>query len=221
MWTDIFEQAGQLRALEEPFVLATVVAYKSPQSAKPGSKAIIRSDGSMTGWVGGGCVQPIVLREARKVLESGKPKLLTISPDAAHDDWKGVESFRMACEGGGSLEIYLEPVIPRPELVVVGRSPVAQMVAELAQLCEFKVCLADPEVSQSEFPNVDLVLTDLNQVRGRINEASYVVVATMGNGDEEGLLAVVGTAPYYLGSVASEKKANSLFQYLREKGSTY
>jgi len=220
MWTDIFEQAGQLRTLEEPFVLATVVAYKSPQSAKPGSKAIIKSDGSITGWVGGGCVQPIVLREAQKVLETGTPKLLTISPDAAHDDWKGVESFRMACEGGGSLEIYLEPVIPKPELVVVGRSPVAQMVADLAHLCEFKVCLADPEVTQAEFPNVDLVLTDLNQVRGRINEGSYVVVATMGDGDEEGLMAVVGTAPRYLGMVASEKKARSLFEYLREKGAT-
>src|SRR5881409_1700844 len=123
MWNDILEQAGRLREEEEPFVLATVVAYKSPQSAKPGSKAIIRSDGAITGWVGGGCVQPIVLREAKKALHTGKPKLLSISPESAHDDWKGVESFRMTCEGGGSLEIYLEPVLPKPELVIVGRSP--------------------------------------------------------------------------------------------------
>src|SRR5882672_11147668 len=104
MWSDILDQCSELRAGEDPFVLATVVAYKSPQSAKPGSKAIIRSDGSITGWVGGGCVQPIVLREAKKVLQTGKPKLLSISPDVAHEDWKGVESYRMTCEGGGSLE---------------------------------------------------------------------------------------------------------------------
>ncbi len=92
MWRDLLDQVDELRGQEEPFVLATVVAYKSPQSAKPGSKAIIRADDSVTGWVGGGCVQPIVLREAKKVLETGKPKLISISPEFAHEDWKGVES---------------------------------------------------------------------------------------------------------------------------------
>jgi len=220
MWCDILEQAGRLRAEDEPFVLATVVAYKSPQSAKPGSKAIIRSDGSITGWVGGGCVQPIVFREARKALQTGKPKLLSISLDSAHADWKGVESYRMTCEGGGSLEIYLEPVLPKPELLIVGRSPVAQIVSELGRLLDFKVCLADPDANKEEFPDVHLLVTDLGLVRSRINETSFVVVATMGNGDEEGLQAVVGTTPKYLGLVASEKKARSLFDYLRDKGAT-
>lgn len=220
MWSDVLEQAGRLRAAEQPFVLATVVAYKSPQSAKPGSKAIIRSDGSITGWVGGGCVQPIVVREAKKALQSGKPKLVSISPEAAHEDWKGVESFRMTCEGGGSLEIYLEPVLPKPQLLIVGSSPVAQLVAELGQLLDFKVCLADKEATREQFSDVDVLLMDLTVVRNHINEASYVVVATMGNGDEEGLQAVVGTTPRYLGLVASEKKARSLFEYVREKGAT-
>lgn len=218
MWSDILDQCSELRAGEEPFVLATVVAYKSPQSAKPGSKAIIRSDGSITGWVGGGCVQPIVLREAKKVLQTGKPKLLSISPDVAHEDWKGVESYRMTCEGGGSLEIYLEPVLPKPELVIVGCSPVAQIISELGQLLDFKVCLADPKANKEQFPGVELLLTDLRLVRGRINESSFVVVATMGNCDEEGLEAVVGTNPKYLGLVASERKAGSLFEYLRDSG---
>jgi xanthine dehydrogenase accessory factor len=220
MWSDIVNQAGQLRDEEQPFVLATVVAYKSPQSAKPGSKAIIHSDGTVSGWVGGGCVQPIVLREAKKALQTGKPKLLSISPDPAHEDWKGVESYRMTCEGGGSLEIYLEPVLPKPELVIVGCSPVAQIISELGQLLDFKVCLADPKANKEQFPGVELLLTDLRLVRGRINESSFVVVATMGNGDEEGLEAVVGTNPKYLGLVASEKKARSLFEYLRDSGAT-
>ena len=220
MWSDIQHQVNRLRAEEEPFVLATVVAYKSPQSAKPGSKAIIRADGTVTGWVGGGCVQPIVLREAKNALQTGKPKLLSISPDVAHEDWKGVESYRMTCEGGGSLEIYLEPVLPRPELLILGRSPVAQIISELGRLLDFKVCLADPDISKERFPDVDLVLTDLNLVRQRINEESFVVVATMGNGDEEGLQSMVGTRPRYLGLVASEKKSKALFEYLREKGVT-
>ena len=197
--SDVFDESLELRARDEPFVLATVVAYKSPQSAKPGSRAIIKSDGSISGWVGGGCVQPIVLREAQQALKSGEPKLLSISPDAAHaDDWKGVESYRMSCEGGGSLEIYLEPVLPKPELLIVGESPVAETVAQLGEMLDFKI-ISDP---------------------GRINEKTYVVVATMGNGDEEGLLSVLGTKPKYFGLVASEKKSKALFEYAREHGYT-
>ena len=216
----ILEQMNALQSREEPFVLATVVAYKSPQSAKPGSKAIITADGSSIGWVGGGCVQPIVLREAKQALQTGKPKLLTISPDAEREDWKGVESYRMTCEGGGSLEIYLEPFLPKPQLVIVGRSPVAQTVAHLGHLLDFKVVAADPQATSESFPEADLLITDLSEVRNHIHEISYVVVATMGNGDEEGLLAVIGTRPKYLGLVASEKKSKALFEYLIETGTT-
>src|SRR4029079_1874463 len=145
--SSIQDECNELRAREEPFVLATVVAYKSPQSAKPGSKAIIKADGSSTGWVGGGCVQPIVLREARRVLQTGQPKLLTISPDDPRDDWKGVESFRMTCEGGGSLEIYLEPFLPKPQLVVLGSSHTAAIVAQLGTLLDFKVVAAEKDFS--------------------------------------------------------------------------
>ena len=202
---NIQDQFDELRAREEPFVLATVVAYKSPQSAKPGSKAIIKPDGSMIGWIGGGCVQPIVLREAKQVLRTGRPKLLTISPDAARDDWKGVQSFRMTCEGGGSLEIYLEPVLPKPQLLIVGSSPVAETLAQLGALLDFKVVAAD---------------NDFTSIKDQINEASYVVVATMGNRDEEGLLAVMGSRPRYLGLVASKKKSAALFEYVRTVGAT-
>jgi xanthine dehydrogenase accessory factor len=203
---DVHEQFNELRAREEAFVLATVVAYKSPQSAKPGSKAIIKADGEMIGWIGGGCVQPIVLREAKQALQTGKPKLLTISPDNPRDDWKGVGSYRMTCEGGGSLEIYLEPFLPKPQLLIIGRSPVAQTLADLGEMLDFKVIVPDP--------------SDLSQVRSQIDEHTFVVVATMGNGDEEGLLAVVGTRPRYLGLVASEKKSQALFEYARETGAS-
>jgi xanthine dehydrogenase accessory factor len=160
----------------------------------------------MIGWIGGGCVQPIVLREAKQALQTGHPKLLTISPDEPRDDWKGVQSFRMTCEGGGSLEIYLEPFLAKPQLVIIGSSPVAEIVAQLGALLDFKVVAAE---------------TDLSAVRDQISEASYVVVATMGNRDEEGLLAVIGTRPKYLGLVASKKKSEALFEYVRETGASH
>lgn len=202
---NIENEFDELREREEPFVLATVVAYKNPQSARPGSKAIIKSDGSITGWIGGGCVQPIVLREAKQALQTGKPKLLTISPEEPRDDWNGVQSFRMTCEGGGSLEIYLEPFLPKPQLVIIGASPVAETLAQLGTLLDFKVVAAQ---------------ADFASVKDQIDEASYVVVATMGNRDEEGLLAVLGTRPRYLGLVASRKKAQALFDYALSTGAT-
>jgi xanthine dehydrogenase accessory factor len=218
MWNNTLDQAARLRDKDQPFVIATVVAYKSPQSAKPGSKAIIRPDGSIDGWIGGGCVQPIVIHEAQKALQTGKPSLISISPDSAHGDWKGVESYEMTCHGGGSLEIYLEPVLPRPELLIVGNSPIAQILSQLGNMLDFKVCVADPEATQQRFPEADLVLTDLKEARGRIGSGSYVVVATMGTGDEEGLEAVAGSTAFYLGLVASKEKAKGLFEYLRGKG---
>ncbi len=218
MSNNTLDQATRLRDEDQPFVIATVVAYKSPQSAKPGSKAIITADGSIDGWIGGGCVQPIVIREAQKALQTGKPKLISISPESAHGDWKGVESYEMSCQGGGSLQIYLEPVIPKPELLVVGNSPIAQILSHLGKLLDFKVFVADPEANQERFPEADVVLTDLNGARDRIGSSSFVVVATMGTGDEQGLEAVVGSSPSYLGLVASKEKAKGLFNYLRDKG---
>ncbi len=218
MWNEIIDQAALLRAEEQPFVIATVVAYKSPQSAKPGSKAIIKPDGSISGWIGGGCVQPIVVREAQKALNTGKPKLVSISPDPTHGDWKGVEIYEMTCQGGGSLEIYLEPVLPKPNFLIVGNSPVAQLLTGFGRILEFKVTVAAPEATKEHFPEADVVLTDLESLRLRIDSRSYVVVATMGNGDEEGLEAVLGTNPQYIGLVASKEKAKSLFQYVRDKG---
>src|SRR5262245_32956772 len=185
MWNEILDQAERMRAEGESFVIATVVAYKSPQSAKPGSKAIIKPDGSISGWIGGGCVQPIVVREAQNVLNTGKPKLVSISPEATDEDWKGVEAFLMTCHGGGSLEIYLEPVIPKPNLFIVGNSPVAQILAGLGRLLDFRVCVADPEAEPGQFPAADVEFTDLESLSGRIDSRSYVVVATMGTGDEE------------------------------------
>jgi xanthine dehydrogenase accessory factor len=124
----------------------------------------------------------------------------------------------MTSQGGGSLEIYLEPVLPKPNLFVVGSSPVAHILTGLGRLLDFEVCVADPDADREQFPEADVVLTDLESLRGRIDSRSYVVVATMGTGDEEGLEAVVGTQPQYLGLVASEEKARSLFQYIRDKG---
>jgi xanthine dehydrogenase accessory factor len=200
MFGDLLERAVELRAKRKPFVLATVVAFRRPQSAKPGSKAIISQDGTVTGWVGGGCVQPIVIREAQKVLEQGKPNLIIISPDSTHPGWEGVKEYLMTCQGGGSLEIYLEPMLPKPELIIMGHSPVAEVLAHLGEILEFNVVHAD------------------SLQKDQIHPHSYVVVATMGDGDEEALAEVAGSEASYIGFVASKEKSSKLFQHLQGKG---
>jgi len=218
MFNDIMDQAGRMRAEEEPFVIATVVAYKSPQSARPGSKAIIKPDGSINGWIGGGCVQPIIVQEAQKTLKTGKPRLISISPEAEHGDWKGVEVYQMTCQGGGSLEIYLEPILPSPHFFIIGKSPIAQMLSGFGRQLDFKVYVVDPDARKEQFPDAHVVLNDLESIKTRIDSQSYVVVATMGTGDEEGLEAAVTTNPKYLGLVESKEKAKSLFQYIQDRG---
>jgi xanthine dehydrogenase accessory factor len=220
MWDTFFEQASRLRAAGEPFALATVVACQRPTAAYPGAKALIRADGTLTGWVGGSCAQPTVLQEALKALADGKARLLRISPAFQHSTvpQEGVYDFVMTCGSQGALEIFVEPFLPRPELLVIGETPVAQALARFGALLDFTVCVSDPAATRELFPEADTLCADLEAVRARIRPRSYVVVATQGAYDEEALAAVIDTSACYLGLVASGKRAATILQYLRDKG---
>jgi len=220
MWDTFFEQASRLRAEGEPFALATVVACQRPTAAYPGAKALIKADGTLTGWVGGSCAQPTVIQEALKALADGKSRLLRISPEFQHSavPQEGIYDFVMTCASQGALEIFVEPFLPRPELLVIGETPVAQTLARFGALLDFSVCVSDPAATRERFPDADILCADLETVRTRVNPQSYVVVATQGAYDEEALAAVIDTSACYLGLVASGKRAATIFQYLRDKG---
>jgi len=220
MWDTFFEQASRWRAAGEPFALATVVACQRPTAAYPGAKALIRADGTLTGWVGGSCAQPTVIQEALKALADGTSRLLRISPEFQHSavPQEGVYDFVMTCASQGALEIFIEPFLPRPELLVIGETPVAQALARFGALLDFTVCVSDPAATRERFPDADTLYAHLEAVRTRVNPRSYVVVATQGAYDEEALEAVIDTRAGYIGLVASGKRAATIFQYLRDKG---
>jgi len=220
MWDTFIEQASRLRIEGEPFALATVVACQPPTSAYPGAKALIRADGTLTGWVGGSCAQPTVLREALKALENGKARLLRISPDVQDSavPREGVYDFVMTCASQGALEIFVEPFLPRPELIVIGETPVAQTLARCGALLDFIVYVSDPAATRERFPDAATLYTDLRGVRARVSPRSYVVIATQGAYDEEALEAVIDAPACYLGLVASSKRAATILEYLRHKG---
>ena len=131
MRRDLLKLAAELSARDEPFVLATVVRREAPSSAQSGDAAIVTVSGEFHGWLGGSCTQPSVAREAVRALADGKPRLIGLSPNPASDRRPGVTALPMTCHSGGSVDIYLEPVLPARRLTVYGHSPVARALARL------------------------------------------------------------------------------------------
>jgi xanthine dehydrogenase accessory factor len=198
---DILEAALKLKKAGEPFVLATVVRAEKPTSAKPGAKALIKADGEWIGWIGGSCSQPAVAAEAKKVLASGQARVLQISTTET-------------CASGGSLDIYLEPHLPKPHLVVVGHLPVAEALVALAGPLGFRVSVMTPEASREQFPSADEFLDRLDFSSLPRGER-FVVVASHGNYDEEGIRAALeeGNADY-VALVSSRKRAEAMLKAL-------
>lgn len=198
MSTEIFSRVAALRAEGTPFVLATVVASYPPQSVRAGAKAVIRGD-TIEGWVGGGCIRPVVLQEAREALADGKPRLVRMNAGEERvDAHGGVRVYPMTCQGEGGVEIYLEPVLPAPQLVVLGDTPVAHALVTLATDAGFDI------------------VTSLAERRATGDVA--VVIATMGIGDEDALVSAASSAASYVGLVASRKKASFLLDFARASG---
>ena len=191
--TDILERVGELRAARKSFVLATVIASYPPQSVRSGTKAIVLADGTIEGWIGGGCIRPVVVDEAREALASTEPRLVRMNAGAGREGGRGIREYPMTCQGEGGVEIYLEPVVPAPRLCVIGDTPVAHALKSLAGTIGHDV-VAEP------------------------NDAEAVVVATMGVGDEDALAAAASGNAAYIGLVASRKKARFLFDYVRAAG---
>lgn len=196
------ERAHQLSLRGESFAVATVVRAERPASAKPGMKAIILPDGTLEGWVGGSCTHPVVIREALLSLRSGAPRLISLIPEGREDRREGVIHHPMTCHSGGSLEIYIEPVLPNPQLLLMGEAPLVGILAELGRMQGFTVWATRAG----------------EEVQSKITPSTYVVVATMGAYDEEALEHVVGSRAAYVALVASRKRAETVFAYLTSRG---
>src|SRR6266550_4770152 len=140
MTNTILELAYKLTQAGKPFVLATVVWCERPTSAKPGAQAIIQANGQMTGWIGGSCAQPVVLREALRAMREGdEPYLLRLGDPEMGIVRDNVRVFPMSCTSGGVLDIYMEPHLPQPQLVLMGDSPVIVALSRLAPVINFSV----------------------------------------------------------------------------------
>jgi xanthine dehydrogenase accessory factor len=217
---DILSEVQRLRVAGCPFALATVVAARQPASGTPGARAIITAEGTLEGWVGGHCVQPTIIREGLAALADGRPRLVVLSPDVPPDasSKDGVVSVAMTCAGQGALQIFVEPFLPKAELVVIGSSPVATTLARLANVMDFEVWACDPNADTESFPNADRVVDSLEALSSQLTARSYVVVATFGHYDEAAIQTALESPASYVGVVASRKRLAALQTYLRESG---
>ena len=190
MRAEVLQLAAELARRGEPFVLAVVVRREPFTSAQQGDMAVITTDGGYNGWLGGSCTQPTVTREAQLALADGKPRLLSLSPDPTREERPGVKAVAMTCQSGGSVDIYLEPVLPQPRLLLFGASPVVRALARLGEAMGYSADVAE----QSGVVHPD--------ARARV----YAVVASMGENDEGMVAAALAAEPGYLGVVASRKR---------------
>ncbi len=151
----VFTRAAELEAAGRSFAVATVVAVRKPTSARPGSSGIIHPDGTIEGWVGGSCAQPVVVREALRAVADGQPRLLRLSRDGPGEGRRadGVIELVMTCHSGGTLEIYVEPHLPKPMLWVVGTTPIAGALAGLGSAAGWQVTVIDPIADPDAFPD--------------------------------------------------------------------
>jgi xanthine dehydrogenase accessory factor len=212
MSEDFYSQAARLTSTGKAFAVATVVRVEGSSSARRGSKAIIDGDGKLvTGWVGGGCAESAVKSEALKSIETGKPQIITLD---MRDEELGVG---MPC--GGKMEVFIEPVLPKPELLIVGHGRIAETLSALGHVMGFEITVNDPSADPASFPNASrLVTEDFDLIETPIGPKTFVVIATQHKRDHLWLKKALEGNAAYVALVASRHRAKLVLDYLAAAG---
>jgi xanthine dehydrogenase accessory factor len=224
--TDIHEIIATRKSTGEPFAVATVVRTVAATAAKAGAKAVILPDGTISeGWIGGGCARAAVLKAAKDALGDGRSRLVSVQPPdlladhgvEAGDEQEGVRFAKNMCPSEGTMDIFVEPVLPRPQVVICGSSPVAVAIADLAKRTGFTVTVCAPAAEQAAFEQAERRIEGY-ALPAEEAGARYVVVSTQGRGDEAALLAALAVDADYVAFVGSRKKADVLKRNLAQRG---
>lgn len=223
---EVMDLVARMKAAEEAFVLATVVRTVSVTAAKAGAKAIIRPDGTIVaGWIGGGCARGAVLKAAREALADGEPRMVSVQPENLLEELgvkpgemrEGVRFASNMCPSKGTMDIFVEPVLPHPSLVILGASPVALSLAVQARQLGYHVTIAAPAADVIAAPDADVVIDGF--ALGELSQARrFVVVSTQSRGDEAALRAAVATDAEYRAFVGSRRKMMALREKLAAQG---
>ncbi len=223
---EVMDLVAQMKAAERAFVLATVVRTVSVTAAKAGAKAIIAPDGTIVaGWIGGGCARGAVLKAAREALADGEPRMVSVQPEdlltelgvKAGESRQGVRFAANSCPSKGTMDIFVEPVLPHPSLVIFGASPVALSLAAQARTLGYHVTLAAPAADRPAAVEADTLVDGF--APGELHQAKrFVVVSTQGKGDEAALRAGLAIDAVYHAFVGSRRKMAALREKLLAQG---
>ena len=223
---DVLELVPALKAKGEAFALATVVRTVAATAAKAGAKAIVRSDGTISeGWIGGGCARGAVVAAAREAIADGKARLISVQPPdvlqshgiSAGEDREGVRFAKNTCPSQGTMDIFIEPVLPRPQVVICGSSPVAVAIADLARRVGFWVTICSPAIEQGAFADADRWIDGYAPPPSEEGER-FIVVSTQSRGDEKALHGALATDASYVAFVGSRRKVKALKAVLAARG---
>jgi xanthine dehydrogenase accessory factor len=219
---EVMDLVAQMKAAEQAFVLATVVRTVSVTAAKAGAKAIIRPDGTIVaGWIGGGCARGAVLKAAREALADGEPRMVSVQPEdllaelgvKPGENREGIRFASNLCPSKGTMDIFVEPVLPHPSLLIFGASPVAMSLATQARQLGYHVTLAAPAGDLVAAPDAHALVDGF--ALGELHQARrFIVVSTQGKGDEAALRAAIATPAEYHAFVGSRRKMAALREKL-------
>ena len=208
---------ADLECRREPYVMVRVVWVRAPSSGKPGCHALVKEDGGLVGWIGGACSRGAVVEHSQAALVERRPRILCVGKEAefaAPDEGRFLVAS--SCSSKGSLELFLEPRFPRPQLVVFGDQPVSVALGTMARAVGFEVVAVVREVQ--ERPEAHRMLDHLDLTKAFVGEDSFLVVATMGLYDKDALRAALGTEAPYIALVASRRRAAMVLDGLRKEG---
>ncbi len=202
----------ELRALGHPYAVATVIETLGSVSAKTGAKAVIDRDGRVVaGWVGGGCAESSTCSAALQCMEHGETTVIDID---LNDEVLGAG---MPC--GGSMRVYVEPVMPKPTLWIMGHGRVAECLCVLGDLIGLKVAVNDPMADRAHYPAASqLIADDIDYEQLQPLPGDFVVIATQHKGDHESMRRALNSKAGYIALVASRKRSRLVLGYLRQEG---
>ncbi|MGB7934838.1 MAG: XdhC family protein [Gammaproteobacteria bacterium] len=212
MAKEILDVLLEMRDKGLPCAVATVVETQGSVSAKTGAKAVIDHEGRVVaGWVGGGCAESTTCHTALECLKSATTTVIDID---LNDEVLGAG---MPC--GGSMRVYVEPVLPGPALWIMGHGRVAECLCQLGDLLGYRVSVNDPGVDREHYPAATrLISDDIDYRQLQPAAGDYVVIATQHKGDHESLKQALGSAAGYIALIASRKRSRLVLDYLREAG---
>jgi len=215
---DVYEEIVKLRREGRRGAVATIVSVQGSIPSFRTAKMLVRDDGSIAGTIGGGCVEAEVWQAAKEVMEQEKPRTLKFNLN--HDPKLDTG---LVC--GGTLEIFIEPVLPLALLYLFGAGHVAQNIYKIANIAGFQVCVIDDRASyasRDRFPEAhELIAENFDTATARLTPSSmsYIVIVTRGHKDDMRLLRwAVQTSARYVGMIGSKRKVIAIHKSLREEG---